>query len=328
MQPEVSVLMSVYNSERWLAESIESVLNQTFTDFEFLIVNDGSTDDSRAIINRYAEQDSRIRIFDKPNTGLADSLNYGIAHAKGKWVARIDADDLCISNRLKKQMKVAQSTEHIVLIGTGLTLIDDKSTPLKTYRYPQQHQALLKSLISGGKSFAHSSALYRTNSVRDVGGYRARVLRAEDHDLWLRLSEVGHLFCVEAPLVQIRKHSDQISHDENGERQLVDSHVAMVSYWLRRAGLVDPVNASSEEFEAFYHWVRERLFLKSVFLDSTLLRELKGSLQKSGRFLKPLVLFRFVFSHPLFVSRWLAMHIIGSNMSKKLAAEWRVKSYE
>lgn len=95
MKPEVSVLMSVYNGERWLAESIESVLNQTFTDFEFLIVNDGSTDGSGEIINRYAEQDSRIHVFDKPNTGLADSLNYGIARAKGEWIARIDADDVC-----------------------------------------------------------------------------------------------------------------------------------------------------------------------------------------------------------------------------------------
>ena len=218
-QPQVSVLMSVYNGERWLTEAIESVLNQTFNDFEFLIVNDGSTDESGAIINRYAEQDSRIRVFDKPNTGLADSLNYGIAHAKGEWIARVDADDLCMSNRLKKQMEVAQFTEHIVLIGTGLTLIDDKSTPLKTYRYLRQHEALLKSLISGGKFFAHSSALYRTNSVRDVGGYRARVLRAEDHDLWLSLLRLGVCF-VEEPLVQIRKHIGQISLDENGERSL------------------------------------------------------------------------------------------------------------
>jgi len=322
VRPEVSVLMSVYNSERWLAESIESVLNQTFTDFEFLIVNDGSTDESGAIINRYAGQDSRIRVFDKPNTGLADSLNYGIAHAKGEWIARIDADDLWMSDRLKKQMEVAQSTEHIVLIGTGLTLIDDKSTPLRAYRYPQQHETLLQSLTSGGKFFAHSSALYRTKSVRDVGGYRARVLRAEDHDLWLRLSEVGRLYCIEAPLVQIRKHSDQISHDENGQRQLIDFHVAMVSHWLRRAGQIDPVNASLEEFEAFHVWVRERIRDEGVFSKAGLVIEIKRALARSRSLRKPLVLSRYVLRHPFLVTRWLLGRFISSNLPRKLAAVW------
>jgi glycosyltransferase involved in cell wall biosynthesis len=275
MSPEVSVLMAVYNSERWLAEAIESVLSQTFTDFEFLIVNDGSTDQSSVIINRYAEQDSRICVFNKPNTGLADSLNYGIMHAKGQWIARIDADDLCMPDRLRKQMEVAQSVEDIVLIGTGLTLIDDCSTPLRTYRYPPQHEMLLQSLTSGGKFFAHSSALYRTRSVRDVGGYRTRIRRSQDRDLWLRLSEKGRFFCVEASLVQIRKHSGQISHDENGERQLVDSHVAMVSYWLRRAGQADPVNASCERFEAFHLLVRERLKNDRAFERAGLISQIK-----------------------------------------------------
>ena len=298
------------------------MLNQTFTDFEFLIVNDGITDESGEIISWYAEQDSLIRVFDKRNTGLADSLNYGVAYAKGEWIARIDADDLCMPDRLQRQMEVAQSDEDIVLIGTGIILIDDKSTPLKTYRYPQKHEALLRSLTSGGAFFAHSSALYSTKSVRDVGGYRARVLRAEDHDLWLRLSEKGRLFCVEAPLVQIRKHSDQISHDENGDRQLVDSYVAMVSYWLRRAGQVDPVSASPEEFEAFHVWVRERLKDQGVFLKAALVVEIKRALGRSRSLLKPLVLSRYFLMHPLLVTRWISERFIGLNFPKKLATVW------
>lgn len=328
MHPKISVLMSVYNSERWLAASIESVLNQTFGDFEFIIVNDGSADGSGLLIKQYAEKDSRICVFDKQNTGLADSLNYGIARAKGEWIARIDADDLCMPDRLQKQMEVAESRDDIVLIGTGLTLIDDESIPFKKYRYPHQHKSLLRSLVSLDRFFAHSSVLYRTRSVRDVGGYRARILRAEDHDLWLRLSEVGLMYCVEEPLVQIRKHSNQISHDENGERQLVDSHVAIVSYWLRRAGQVDPVNASLEEFEAFHNWVKECLKDCGVFERALFLVEIKCLLNQTRGAIKALGLSKYVLTHPLNAARRLSKRFINSSLPKKLAAQWAYKMHE
>ena len=95
----ITVLMSVFNGERWLAESLKSILNQTFTDFEFIIINDGSTDGTLKILEKYAKQDSRIKIYYKENSGLTDSLNFGVSKAKGKWIARIDADDIAHHER-------------------------------------------------------------------------------------------------------------------------------------------------------------------------------------------------------------------------------------
>jgi len=328
MIPKVTVLMSVYNSEIWLSQSIESVLNQTFRDFEFLIVNDGSTDDSLTVINRYAKKDPRIRVVNKQNSGLADSLNYGIKYARGEWIARIDADDLSMPQRLEKQMVAASSEKDVALIGSGIKLIDENGVHLKTFLYPSDHNSLQKNLNSAKAFFAHSSAFYKASVVRRVGGYRGRIYRAEDHDLWLRLSEIGRVICVSEALVHIRQHKDQISHDQNGERQIIDSYVAMVSYWLRKDDQIDPVNSSPSEFEDFYCWLSDRLNTEQIFLNSRNLRVLKRLLLISKNYQKIVILLKFLSENPLFAMRWLQDRFWGSDLPKKLAVEWRTKSYE
>src|SRR6056297_1507561 len=115
----VTVLMSCYNGQKWIGNAIESVLNQTFKDFEFIIIDDGSTDSSVNIIKNYLDKDQRVRLIEKENTGLPDSLNVGVNNARGKWIARLDADDLCESQRLEKQLKVANSDDSLVLIGSA-----------------------------------------------------------------------------------------------------------------------------------------------------------------------------------------------------------------
>ena len=126
LPPTISVLMAVYNGELWLKESIRSVLKQTFSNFEFIIINDGSEDSSVEIIESFIKKDTRILLFNKSNTGLADSLNYGMMQAKGKWVARIDADDICESNRLQEQLDFVKLNKDYVLVGSGLNIIDEK----------------------------------------------------------------------------------------------------------------------------------------------------------------------------------------------------------
>ena len=131
--PSITVLMAVYNGERWLAESIQSVLEQTFTNFEFIIVNDGSNDCSLQIINQFSKKDSRIRVYNKKNSGLADSLNYGIAEARGEWIARIDADDICSLERLQKQIECVRLNTDLVLVGSGLVIIDENGIIIKHF---------------------------------------------------------------------------------------------------------------------------------------------------------------------------------------------------
>lgn len=312
MKPEVSVLMSVYNGERWLAESIESVLNQTFTDFEFLIVNDGSTDGSGEIINRYAEQDSRIHVFDKPNTGLADSLNYGIARAKGEWIARIDADDVCEPERLESQWGVVSTNPDLVFVGSGLVLIDAYGNRTAVHHYPTSHRRLVAHLTTARKFPVHSSVFFRAEAFRQVGGYRSRIRRSQDWDLWLRFSEVGKLTSTRKPLVHIRKHAAQISHEEGGTRQKVDSRVAIVSYWLRQRGLPDPVNSDDESFEIFREWVRE-----SIDLEGQLQREGARNLMKlatNGSLYSRFRLIRYFFTRPGLAAMLIRERFFGSSL--------------
>ena len=230
----ITVLMSVFNGERWLAESLRSILNQTFTDFEFIIINDGSTDGTLKILEKHANQDSRIKLYDKENSGLTDSLNFGISKAKGKWIARIDADDIAHHERLKDQIELAESDKSLVLIGSGISLIDSKGHNGKLYSYPTSHKKLIKHISKGLPFFAHSSAIFKTSSVREIGGYRGKFKRSQDQDLWLRLADLGRIACINKPLAFIRKHDNQISNDDDGQQQVVYSHMAMTSFYLKK----------------------------------------------------------------------------------------------
>ncbi len=286
-----------------------------------------STDKSPEIIKRYAEQDARIVVIAKSNTGLADSLNVGIQHARGEWIARLDADDTCEPERLKKQLAMARENPGLVFIGSGLLEIDESGNAVKTYRYPGRHALLVKNLYTARKFPPHSSAFYRTDVVRSIGGYRPRIRRAEDCDLWLRLSEVGQLTAVDESLVRIRKHSDQISHDESGRRQIIDSRVAITSYWLRRHGFSDPIAADDEVFEAFRSWVENRLDHEQLleFFDYiACIKTNMGAIYKSPSAL--LAEMRHIVSKPGFLLKLLRVRLCGEMTPQRLSREWMRKA--
>jgi len=321
--PAISVLLSCYNGARWLDGAINSVLSQAFEDYEFIIVDDGSTDNSPEIIKRYAEQDARIVVIAKSNTGLADSLNVGIQQACGEWIARLDADDICEPARLEKQLAKARSNPSLVFIGSGLLVIDENGTVLKIFRYPASHGLLVRNLRTARKFPPHSSAFYRTDVVRSIGGYRTRIRRSEDWDLWLRLSEVGQLAAMDEPLVRIRKHSGQISHDESGRRQKIDSTVAIVSYLLRRYGFPDPIAADDEMFESFRAWVENRLDQERAFAFFDYCEGVKAviaEMHKSPSAL--LAATKHIVSEPGFLTRFLRVRLFGESIPHRLANEW------
>ena len=321
--PAISVLLSCYNGARWLDGAINSVLSQAFEDYEFIIVDDGSTDNSPEIIKRYAEQDARIVVIAKSNTGLADSLNVGIQQACGEWIARLDADDICEPARLEKQLAKARSNPSLVFIGSSLLVIDENGTVLKIFRYPASHGLLVRNLRTARKFPPHSSAFYRTDVVRSIGGYRTRIRRSEDWDLWLRLSEVGQLAAMDEPLVRIRKHSGQISHDESGRRQKIDSTVAIVSYLLRRYNFPDPVAADDEMFEFFRVWIGNRLDQERLFEFFDYIERVKAVI--AGMHKSPSALFtvtRHIISEPGFLTRFLRLRLFGESIPHRLADEW------
>ncbi len=321
--PSITVLMSVYNSARWLSESIRSVLDQTFRDFEFIIVDDGSTDNSLEILEQYKAQDSRLIIISKPNTGLADSLNQGIQKARGEWIARLDADDICETTRLEKQIERARSNSNFVFIGTGLTIINEVGSKLKIYSYPSQHKFLLRNLITARKFPAHSSAFYRTQVIRDIGGYRLRLKCSQDNDLWLRLSEVGELTSLSQPLVQIRRHSEQISYSDSGKQQLLYARMGLVSYWLRKLGCTDPVDADETSFLTFTAWLQTRLIANGFFECHAHFAEFRSLFIEMANTLKGILnLIVCCFQHPVFLARIIKNRIFGEKLTHQLALDW------
>lgn len=205
--PAISVLMSVRNTAPYLAAAIRSVLEQTFDDFEFLIVNDGSTDGSGEIIADHARRDPRIRVLEGPGRGISVALNIGLEHARAALVARMDGDDLCLPTRLEKQCAFMQSHPEHVLVGCRCILIDPQGRPIcEKPDTPADHEQIDALLLQTRWPIVHPSVMMRADAVARVGRYLERYLTVEDHDLFLKLAEIGKLANLPEVLMLYRQH--------------------------------------------------------------------------------------------------------------------------
>lgn len=191
--PSATVLMPVYNAERFVAQTIDTVLAQTLKDFEFIIINDGSTDRSLEILQDFARRDPRIRLVSRPNTGYVVALNEGLSLARAELLARIDADDLADPRRLELQVARMRAEPQLVALGSNATAIDEDGLLLGDYPVPLTHEEIEAAHLHGSSSIHHPAVMLRTETVRGVGGYRKELMPCEDFDLWLRLGEVGRL---------------------------------------------------------------------------------------------------------------------------------------
>lgn len=278
--PYISVMTSCYNSSRYLKEAIESILDQTFINYEFILINDGSKDHTLNIIREYAAKDARIVIIDKENTGLTDSLNVGLSRARGTWIARMDDDDISLPNRFEKQLNVISSSNDIILLGSGCITIDENGRELKRYTYPSEHKSFLSSIERGHSTFPHTSALFRLDVARKLNGYRRRMNGSEDLDLWLRLSAQGRIACIPEPLLKLRKHSESIT--AKNERLLILSTACVLSHLLRKDGLPDPVDGSEDNYLEFINFIEKRLVDEKAFEVQRLLSNLQNIYHSSG----------------------------------------------
>ncbi len=193
MMPPITVLMSVYNAEKYLSDAIESILNQTFRNFEFLIINDGSTDRSIEILHKYAAADERIRLVNnETNKGLIACLNDGIEKSVGEYIARMDADDISLPYRLEKQYDFLEKHPNYVCVGCKSIMIDPHGEDLKVFPFYGGNEAIVKAMLNGvGGAIIHPSAMIRKSTLLKSGGYNPDFLHAEDMDLFLRLTELG-----------------------------------------------------------------------------------------------------------------------------------------
>lgn len=189
--PAVSIILPAYNGAPWIAKAIQSVLTQSFSDFELLIINDGSTDDTETIALRFAGQDRRIRyIRNEHNLGIQRTRNISLEQSRCDYVAEIDQDDAWVDrNKVKKQLDFLKAHLDHVLIGTGAIMVDSKGKEITRFLMPKTDEEIRKKLLRKN-CFIHSSVMYRKSVVQAVGGYTVEKM-SEDHDLWLRLGRRG-----------------------------------------------------------------------------------------------------------------------------------------
>jgi glycosyltransferase involved in cell wall biosynthesis len=210
----VSVIMSAYNAENFIAGSIRSILNQTYGNWEFTIINDCSSDNTTQIVEQFSDNDPRIKlIHNEENLGLTKSLNIGIKHAEGEFIARLDADDASEPSRLEKQVHFLKTHPYIVLVGSGAYLIDDSGHKICKINVISR-DIIIRRLMTHVDLFMHSSILARKQVVKNMGGYREKFRYAQDYDLILRLSDKYTLSNIPEPLIRwrISKTSETMQH--------------------------------------------------------------------------------------------------------------------
>jgi glycosyltransferase involved in cell wall biosynthesis len=207
MSPSISVIMGVYNGEKYLREAIESILKQTFTDFEFLIIDDGSTDKSHEIILSY--NDPRIRLIaNEQNIGLTKSLNRGLSQAKSEYVARMDADDISHSERLAQQTEYMKFHPDVVVLGTNSCAINDDGKPIwRTFLLADpSFDDFLKE-----NRCVHGTILFRKEIINNIGGYNELFLQGQDYALWLEISKKYRIHNLPQILYYLRIHNSSLS---------------------------------------------------------------------------------------------------------------------
>jgi glycosyltransferase involved in cell wall biosynthesis len=186
--PRVSVVMGVYNDAEYVTESIESILYQTYKQFEFVIIDDGSTDRSSELLQNYADQDDRVVLFCQSNSGLTRALNAGLARANGKYIARMDADDVANPTRLERQVEFLEENQETVLVGTQYTEIDADGNAFGRSDFPTTDQEI-RDVLMKYNPFFHASVMMRADAISSAGGtiHRSNTPRTTTSGfVWLR----------------------------------------------------------------------------------------------------------------------------------------------
>ena len=236
--------MIVCNVDRFLAESIESILGQTFRDFEFIIVDFGSTDKSLSIILSYAVKDSRIRLHQIPHCSLPEARNAGCFLAQGRYIAIADADDVSLPDRLHVQVEFMEEHPGVGVVGGAVEFTDATGRPLFTHRHPLGDPEIREALMTHSVLW-QPTAFIRRDAFGFVGGYRALFIQTEDYDLWLRISEHFQIVNLEEVVVKYRFHPHQVSMRKRTQQSLCIL-AAQLGAAARRNGVPDPLNSVHE----------------------------------------------------------------------------------
>jgi len=258
--PKVSIVMGAFNAQRFLAEAIGSLLAQTFSDFELIVVDDGSTDKTFQILKSFAQRDSRVRPIQIAHGGIVAAANAGLHAARAELIARADADDVSLPERLQMQVDFLEANPHVVAVGSRMIVIEPYGSPMRTTEHRLDHESIETELLAGsGWALPQPAAMFRKSAVERVGGYRNDHPWSEDLDLFLRLAEVGRLANLPEALVKYRVHPKSTNW-RHAQTQLANKPKLLAEAYRRR-GRPMPADLTFKDYwseappERFAHWV-------------------------------------------------------------------------
>ena len=209
---KVTVLIPAYNAEKYIEEAIDSILQQSFTGFELLIINDGSTDTTEQIINSFS--DERIKLINQSHQGIAAALNIGLLNAAGSLIARFDADDICMYNRLDEQVSFLDAHPSYVLVGSDAEYVSEDGEHLFHFEcIGHTHERIMQKIYLQCP-FIHSAVMYRKEAVIKAGSYSLRAHNFEDYFLWMHLKKYGKLYNLREQLIKVRFNPSSVTIDE------------------------------------------------------------------------------------------------------------------
>ncbi|MGG6263562.1 glycosyltransferase family 2 protein [Leptolyngbya sp. AN03gr2] len=292
--PLVSVLFPVYNAEKYLKSAIDSILKQTYSNFELILLDDGSTDQSFAIASQFAQQDARVQLSHHVNMGLCRTLQKGVSLAQGKYIARMDADDIAHPERFERQVAYLEAHPTCVVLGTAITVIDPENDKIDLPQVSQDHDTILAELLSWtGPRLCHPTVMMRTESVKAVDGY-TQDYHYEDIDLFLKLSQIGTLANLPERLLNYRWHLSSITHTRNQAKiraiqdKLCQTYPGSV---MQPAPTCPIASVYYSPYESYCRWL--------------ILAHRSGFWRSSLKYL-----FRVLFSHPLTPKSYWALIIV------------------
>lgn len=293
-KPEVSVIMPVYNAERYLEAAVKSILNQSFTDFEFIIIDDGSVDKSKEIIKSFDDQ--RIKFYAREKWGIVEQLNFGIKVSSADIIARMDSDDLCDERKMEIQFNFLKNNKDIDLVGTNFLMIDKGGKIISKKRQPEFHKEI-EFMMPVTASILHSTIMVYKRTVTDVGCYKLLSPNAEDHELFLRILLAGYkMYNIQSPLYNYRIWSEK----SNDSKYVVQNE----SIYRNGKQYLDQKYSSVDNKDFSYHY------------RSGLLEYYRGNINIAKRNLfialkiKPEKFFSLV--------RFLALSLLGDKTVKKM----------
>jgi len=279
--PLVSVVMPVYNADEYLGEAINSILNQTFRDFEFIIICDDPSNKTREIINLFQNSDDRIKVIYQKKEDLVSALNKGISIAKGKYIARMDADDISDTSRFEKQVNFLEMHPDVGVIGTYMKEIDENGNPnpLSTFEPPKEHDLIAWHMLFECCVIAHPTVMVRRTLFDRIGGYNPHFIHVEDAELWSRLVFITQFSNLPEFLFYRRWHKNSICN-QYADIQLEKS--IFIRHKLLEKILQKSVDGKDAKTFLSARNQKEFIDAKNVLLIETLMQDLFEAFKKNS----------------------------------------------